>query len=334
MTQYTGEFYRIHRDGSRRSAEAVVPVVVDLVRPGSVVDVGCGVGVWLSVFRRHGIEDVVGIDGSYVDRNLLEIPPERFRSADLRGRIRLHRRFDLVVSLEVAEHLPPETARAFIESLTMLGPIVLFSAAIPHQGGVGHVNEQWPDYWAERFREYGYVAMDCIRPKIWRDDSVDWWYAQNTLLYAEHERVARHPHLRAAQEATGEVPLSMVHPRKYLAVLDWLRLVHALRCDFDNAVPPGSRVIFVDEEQLRAHVCPEAFPFTEQEGQYAGPPADDATALRELHRLRQEGAVFIAFASPAFWWLEYYRHFSHYLRANFRCVLDNERLVVFDLRRG
>jgi SAM-dependent methyltransferase len=332
MTAYTADFYRTHRDGARRSAEAVVPIVVELVQPHSVIDVGCGLGAWLSVFRQHGIEDIWGVDGPHIDRRLLEIPPDRFQPADLREPIRLPRRFDLVVSVEVAEHLPPECAAAFVDSLTALGSVVLFSAAIPHQGGVHHLNEQWPEYWAEHFGRNRYVAIDLVRPRIWRDDRVEWWYAQNTLLYVERERVEREPRLRAAYEATRLQPLSVVHPRKYLWLIDWVHLVRDLRHDLNAVIPPGVQLVFVDDEQVRDHVCPEALPFPEQAGQYGGPPPDDATALRELDRLRAGGAAFLAFAQPGFWWLDHYREFRDHLRARFPCVLANERLVVYDLR--
>jgi hypothetical protein len=76
-----------------------------------------------------------------------------------------------------------------------------------------------------------------------------------------------------------------------------------------------------------------AIPFVERNGQYAGPPADDETAVRELERLRQAAASHIAFAWPAFWWLDHYAGLNRHLRANFPCVLENDRIVVFDLRR-
>jgi Methyltransferase domain len=334
MTSYTADFYRKYRDGARRSAEIIVPILVDLLHPGSVIDVGCGLGVWLAVFRDHGVEDVWGMDGPHVEARFLEIPPERFLPTDLRQPVRLPRPFDLVVSLEVAEHLPLNCATAFVESLTALGPVVLFSAAIPHQGGVEHLNEQWPEYWAERFGERGYVAIDCIRPRVWRDERVEWWYAQNALLYAQRERVERDPQLGAARKATALQPLSVVHPRKYLWLIDWLHLVGEIRRDLAVVVPRGARLIFVDDDQIRDHVCPEALPFLEHVGQYWGPPEDDGTALRELDRLRSSGASFIAFGQPAFWWLSHYREFHRHLRSRFPCRLDNERLIVFDLRAG
>ena len=95
------------RESGRRSARRVVPLVLELIHPRSVVDVGCGVGTWLSVFREHGVEDVRGIDIEGV-AGLLEIPLDQFLAHDLTRPIEPDRQFDLVVCLEVAEHLPPD----------------------------------------------------------------------------------------------------------------------------------------------------------------------------------------------------------------------------------
>src|SRR5438046_10610902 len=97
-----------------------------LTQPTSVVDLGCGIGTWLAVFAEHNVGDYVGIDGDYVDRSQLLIPPERFLSGDLSEPVELNRRFDLAVSLEVAEHLPAASARVLVASLTGLPPVVLF----------------------------------------------------------------------------------------------------------------------------------------------------------------------------------------------------------------
>src|SRR5437879_11690773 len=129
-TPYTGDFYKNHSDGSRRSARQIVPLVLELLRTKSVIDVGCGVGTWLSVFREYGVEDFYGIDGDYVDRKMLQIPEERFLAFDLTKPIQLDRQFDLVVSLEVAEHLPDRCADMFVDALPRLGPVILLSAAI------------------------------------------------------------------------------------------------------------------------------------------------------------------------------------------------------------
>jgi len=209
-----------YSDGSRRSAQAILRIVFDLVQPQSIVDVGCSIGTWLSVCSAMGATDYTGIDGDYVDRNALLIPRERFLSLDLMRPFNLDRRFDLVISLEVAEHLPKESAEGFVNSLVSLGPVVLFSAAIPFQGGTGHINEQWPDYWARFFLQRGYLAIDCLRPRIWSNPDVQVWYAQNCLLFVHREVLGMSDTLRHEQECCAGRPLSIVHPNHYIGAAD------------------------------------------------------------------------------------------------------------------
>ena len=214
-SDYTEEFYSTQCDGSRSSARKILPLVLQLVHASSIVDVGCGVGTWLGGATECGVEDVLGVDGDYVKRDLLEIPQDRFVARDLLQPLRLDRQFELVMSLEVAEHLPPEQAAAFVESLTRLGPVVLFSAAIPHQNGTFHLNEQFQDYWADLFRDRGYVAIDCIRRHVWADRDVEPWYAQNALLFVKEESLSEYPALAPERAATVDGFLSLVHPHIY-----------------------------------------------------------------------------------------------------------------------
>ncbi|HTF21906.1 MAG TPA: class I SAM-dependent methyltransferase [Chryseolinea sp.] len=160
----------------------VVPVVLNFVQPSSVLDVGCGTGTWLKAFEEQGIKDYLGVDGDYVDRSLLRIPYEKFLPMDISKPVQLARKFDLVVSLEVAEHLAAESADTFVRSLVSHGDVILFSAAIPGQGGQNHLNEQWPEYWQEKFMKHGFYFHDLIRPIIWNDGNVDFWYRQNMFL--------------------------------------------------------------------------------------------------------------------------------------------------------
>lgn len=215
--RYDEGFFRFIDAAALRSARRIVPRVLELVRPARVVDVGCGQGGWLSVFLEHGVAEILGVDGEWVDPANLLIPRERFRRLDLRQPLELGEAFDLAVSLEVAEHLPPESADGFVDSLARLAPVVLFSAAIPHQGGVGHLNEQWPDYWAERFARHGFVAVDVLRRELWDDPEVAWWYAQNALFFVREERLAALPLLRPAP------PPRLVHPRHYFTKVEELR---------------------------------------------------------------------------------------------------------------
>lgn len=135
---YGKSFYDTINAGSRSSAEIVVPFVLDVIDGAkSVVDIGCGEGAWTAVFAEHGC-DVLGIDGPHVDRSRLQIPAERFTALDIQHQRVTGVRAELAVSLEVAEHLSSSRAMTFIEDLCAAADIVLFSAAIPGQGGVGH----------------------------------------------------------------------------------------------------------------------------------------------------------------------------------------------------
>ena len=211
---YSSAFFDVLARGTRESAQIVVPMVYELLRPESVLDVGCGVGTWLSEWSNAGVADVLGIDGNYIDRNALDVPVDRFAPVDLRQSFSLGRKFDLVQTLEVAEHLDAAHADTFVESLTRHGETILFSAAIPGQGGTHHVNEQWPSYWAEKFAKVGYTAYDVIRPQIWTDPRVAVFYRQNMLLFAR-ERVFE----------GAEARLDLVHPEMWQDPGQILRMV-------------------------------------------------------------------------------------------------------------
>lgn len=219
MSRYTRAFYDHQQEKSRRSAREIVPLVLDLFRPRSVVDIGCGTGAWLSVFRECNVSDIHGVDGRWVNSDMLNIPAELFSPVDLEQPIRLNRQFDLAISLEVAEHLPRDSAGMFIDSLIALAPVVLFSAAIPGQGGTHHINEQWPDYWTRLFTERGYVVRDTLRKKIWQNDNVEWWYAQNILLFVRKDRLPQFPMLKSEAGQEIGIPLSLVHPKQYMAAI-------------------------------------------------------------------------------------------------------------------
>jgi SAM-dependent methyltransferase len=183
LHEYDENFYRFLASFAVRSAEQIVPLVNALLPINSVVDFGCGQGAWLNIWRQAGAR-VMGVDGPYVRQRHLMIDANEFRAADLSRPIDLGRRFDVVQSLEVAEHLPSSRASEFIGTLTSHGPLVMFSAAVPGQGGEHHINEQPLEYWRQKFREHRYVAIDCVRPKVIANLQVQHWYRYNILLYA------------------------------------------------------------------------------------------------------------------------------------------------------
>ncbi len=185
---YGTEFYEETTADSLAAAKLIVPVLLETVRPQGVVDFGCGEGAWLSVFAAHGVNDLLGLDGAYANTERALIAAERFRALDLERLQPLDRRFDLALCLEVAEHLTPSAGETLIEVLTKAAPVVIFSAAVPGQGGTHHVNEQYLDYWVERFGRYGFLALDVIRPRVAYDHRVAWWYRQNLMLFASADR--------------------------------------------------------------------------------------------------------------------------------------------------
>jgi SAM-dependent methyltransferase len=216
VSDYSEQFFQARAAGARSSAEAVVPVLLEYVRPRSVVDIGCGTGEWLAAFGRHPGVEVLGVDGDYVRPEMLHIPADRFRVHDLCTPLRLDRTFDLAVSLEVAEHLPEACAAGFVSGLAALAPVVLFSAAIPLQGGTGHVNERWPEYWAGLFQEQGFAVVDCLRDRIWDAAEVEVWYKQNMLLFVRQALLNKYPGLEEAHRATKANRLSRIHPDAWL----------------------------------------------------------------------------------------------------------------------
>lgn len=197
-TKYDEQFYETITDGAARSADIVAPYIYRTWgRPQRVVDVGCGRGAWAREFEKLGAS-VVGVDGPWVTEPLID----SFHAHDLTQPIpEALGSFDLAVCVEVAEHLPAARAAGLVNDLCRLAPVVLFSAAIPWQTGTGHINCQWPSYWARLFAEHGYGPVDDVRWDIWTDERVEVWYRQNLMIFTSGAAPVINP---------GE--LDVVHP--------------------------------------------------------------------------------------------------------------------------
>lgn len=206
---YDGAFYATQAESSYVSALNLLPNVFDSLPPiKTLLDVGCGVGAWLKAARDvNPTIEVIGIDHPGVDAGNLLVSPAEFIGRDLTQSFHLKKRFDLVMSLEVAEHLPDTSADTFVENLVRHSSMVLFSAAVPGQGGTSHVNEQWPHYWIMKFAAHGYRCYDFIRPMIWDDEKIQFWYRQNTFLFSTSVELA--PHHGKKSDWAGH---SVVHP--------------------------------------------------------------------------------------------------------------------------
>jgi len=218
---YTKAYFEGGQAGSARSARRIVPQLIRFLSPKSVVDVGCGIGTWTHEFWLRGIEDVLGVDGPYIPKDVLLIDHRLFFPADLSEPLNLKRTFDLALTLEVAEHLSSHRARTFIADLVRLAPVVAFSGAIPGQGGANHINEQWPDYWEKLFAEHDYIPRDCLRQCLWDDPEIEFWYRQNLILFVKRDHLDEYPRLTAAPH----IPqlLRLVHPEMHLRNVSMLK---------------------------------------------------------------------------------------------------------------
>ena len=179
------------------SATIIVPMIMELYAKNmghkieSVIDIGCGLGQWLYVFKKEGVSDVVGIDGEHLlsEKQYISANEGEFIPINLLNCNELHplHTYDLAISLEVGEHLPDSIANDYVSLLTRCSDTILFSAAIPNQTGENHINEQFHQYWFDKFIEQGYYMLDIIRPIIWNNNVINWWYRQNMFLCVKRD---------------------------------------------------------------------------------------------------------------------------------------------------
>lgn len=203
---YPADFYENRRLHTAHAADRILSALPANLKRDAVADIGCGTGTWLAAALASGSNSAFGYEGNWVTPAMLDDPRIVFTAHDLEHSLS-GPRVDLALSLEVAEHLTPNRAQGFVADLVALAPAILFSAAIPGQGGVGHLNECWQSHWATLFAAHGYTAHDIIRPAIWTDDAIPAWYRQNTLVYLDATT-------RTTLNFTPDAPafLDRVHP--------------------------------------------------------------------------------------------------------------------------
>ena len=209
---YDSIFYEYQREGALRSARIMLPVLHRMLSIKSVLDVGCGAGAWLRAHQDNGVSDIVGVDGDYVDSNMLLIEPARLLAMDITTPLDLGRQFDLVQCLEVAEHVSKAAAEILIGNLIRHGRFILFSAAVPGQGGAEHINERPLCYWRGLFARRGFHVFDPLRPAVANNPDIDWWYRYNTLLYVHESQLATLPHATKATEIPADQAIRDLSP--------------------------------------------------------------------------------------------------------------------------
>lgn len=216
---YTNEFYDNMFDSNNAVAIKFMPYIIEKLNPRSIVDVGGGQGIFLAVAKKYGIDDILCIDGSYVDTEKLLIDKKEFLQFDLTTKCRLERKFDMALSLEVAEHIAPQYVDVFIDNLVNLSDVIVFSAAIPKQGGTGHVNEQWMSYWIKKFSDKGYKVSNCLRNFFWKEKNIKPIRRQNILLFIRNEKAEKLTD-RFKKDA-GDI-FDLVHPEVYMEKISYL----------------------------------------------------------------------------------------------------------------
>jgi SAM-dependent methyltransferase len=203
--------------GSQISAQQIVPLLISKYSPISVVDVGCGTGPFANEFLKLGVPDVIGYEGEWMEPLPTVLPKSLYLYTDLTRPLTSLRKYDICLCLEVAEHLEEANARTLIETLTGLSQVIVFSAAIPQQGGNHHVNEQWPSYWSNLFAEKNYFLEWDPRLTIWDNTEIEGCYRQNLLIFSSN----------AANSQSKPIPL--VHPVLWEEAMNIRRVPLSLR---------------------------------------------------------------------------------------------------------
>jgi len=194
-----------------QSAEQVLPILFALYEPKSLLDVGCGNGSWMVTAQKLGITDLMGIDSQGLEHDKWPLAKEQFNLIELDRPFNLQRKFDMVLCLEVAEHLPVESASTLISNLVKHSDLIVFSAAIPGQEGDRHINNREPSYWQQLFNQHGFNTYDNIRPIIWENQKIFWWYRQNIFIAKRSGFV---------DEKVTEKIKHIVHPEHFIEMTD------------------------------------------------------------------------------------------------------------------
>jgi len=183
---YDRKFFNNTLKFENPSAKAFTAILIKHFAPKSVIDIGCGNGIYLSEFKANNIE-ILGFDGSpaAIYSSLIG---DKIKLHDLCQQLKLNRKFDLCLCLEVAEHLESTCAQTLINTLTGLSSIIIFTAATPGQGpkSIGHINEQLPEYWLKLFEQKNFILNKKLVKKIKQEmkkAKIIWWLTKNLMIF-------------------------------------------------------------------------------------------------------------------------------------------------------
>jgi hypothetical protein len=308
-----------------------IELYFQLVRHDSVLDIGPGEGKYGRMVRRaRPNSKLIGIemDADYVEQYKLRRLYDEvwiMDAADLMNDPRHN--FDAVIIGDCIEHLRKSVGIDLLNFLIYRSRVIMvkFPVQMPQNAWQGHTSEAHVSIWSENdfrgmdhlFAERNFNCLVMIRGYL--NHSLEWipaavmrrfGYADMAEFYASDPARFSFADIESRREN-----LSFSEIRRTISV--------------------GATYILVDESQTRLGSDNErrVLPFLENNGEYWGRPGDDDHAISEFERMRAHGCTHIVFAWPAMWWLDYYSGFNEYLRSNYDCMLHNERLVAFDLRR-
>jgi len=228
---YPKSFFSKIDSVSISTAREIVPFIIEKFNPKSVVDVGCGSGAWLKIFKERGVYDLCGYDGIWAKPTNL-CKDYAFIDTDLNFPLTVTRKFDLAVCIEVGEHLLPESAPVLVRSLIALSDIVVFSAAVPQQGGINHLNEQWPTFWFKIFNQSGFEPFDVFRHTFWDNEDVEPCVAQNIWLFIKKDSSAISFELmKEILNLSSYKIVNAINPRLYKNKLQLVHTYEALKAN-------------------------------------------------------------------------------------------------------
>jgi len=231
-TTYEESYFSRRKDLSYSSAQKILCILQDFYSFTSAVDFGCGTGTWLKACMELGCLSIQGFDG-FADQSALSIPPQCFSQKLLGETINLTKIYDLAVCLEAAEHVEEKFSDSIVDNLTKASKVILFSAALPGQGGTNHLNEQPPEFWQKKFMVHRYTQLDIIRPIIWDEPAVAWWYKQNIFLYVHDESIGN---LKLPDHHNSFAQKHIVHPECLISKITEIDIDNASVANLSKAI--------------------------------------------------------------------------------------------------
>lgn len=187
---YTRRFYKKSVQEGQQSATVFSRLAYRRFKPKSVIDLGCGSGIYLKYFFTEPGVKIIGIDGSKKTKDVFILPQNYLKIFDLRSPLNLKTRYDLAICIEVAEHIDESKSQMLVDNLCRCSNIVLFTAAPRGQGGTHHINEQPKKYWIKKFSQCGYkydLDETKLIAKELEDQKVTWWLYKNLMIFKKDE---------------------------------------------------------------------------------------------------------------------------------------------------